>query len=88
MNIPQYLITKLIRGYQLTLSPLVGFHCRFDPSCSEYMRQAVIEHGAIKGVYLGVKRLLRCHPWGGHGYDPVTKDSDKKSDYSSTSSTH
>ncbi len=88
MNIAQYLLTKLIRGYQLTLSPLVGFHCRFAPSCSEYMKEAVIEYGAIKGVAMGIKRLARCHPWGGHGYDPVKTDSDKNQDQSSTSNHH
>lgn len=86
MNIAQYIVTKLIRGYQLTLSPLVGWHCRFAPSCSDYMREAVIEYGAIKGIALGIKRLARCHPWGGDGYDPVIRDSDKKQDHPSTSS--
>ncbi len=85
MNVFQYMITKLIRCYQLTLSPLVGFHCRFEPSCSEYMRQAVIEYGAFKGVAMGIKRLVRCHPWGGHGYDPVTSDSGKKQNQTSPS---
>ena len=88
MNIAQYIVTKLIRGYQLTLSPLVGWHCRFAPSCSDYMREAVIEYGALKGVALGVKRLARCHPWGGHGYDPVKTDSDKKRNLPSSSSQH
>ena len=45
--------------------------CRFTPTCSEYMRQAIVKHGPIKGLWLGTKRLLRCHPWGGSGYDPV-----------------
>ena len=70
MNPFQYLVTRAIRLYQLTLSPLVGWHCRYDPSCSEYMRISVIEYGAIKGVMMGLKRLSRCHPWGGFGYDP------------------
>ena len=88
MNIAQFAVTKLIRGYQLTLSPLIGWHCRFEPSCSEYMKQAVIEYGAIKGVIMGIKRLARCHPWGGHGYDPVTGNSGHEQDQSSTSSHH
>ena len=75
MNILQHILTKLIRVYQLSLSPLVGWHCRFQPSCSEYMRQAIIEFGAVRGVVKGVRRLSRCHPWGGHGYDPVIDDS-------------
>ena len=71
MNIFQHMSTKLIRAYQLCLSPVVGWHCRFEPSCSEYMRQAIIEYGVVKGVAMGTKRLARCHPLGGHGYDPV-----------------
>jgi len=61
----------LIRAYQLTLSPMLGPTCRFDPSCSAYAIEAIDRHGAIKGVRLAAKRLLRCHPFGGAGYDPV-----------------
>lgn len=78
MNLIQYLVTGLIRLYQLTLSPLVGWHCRFEPSCSEYMRQSVIEFGAIRGVALGLKRLARCHPWGGFGYDPPKENKNRQ----------
>ena len=60
-----------IRLYQWVLSPLLPRSCRFAPSCSEYAAEAVLAHGLIKGVQLAVARLLRCHPWGGHGYDPV-----------------
>ena len=60
-----------IRLYQWVLSPLLPRSCRFAPSCSEYAAEAVLAHGLIKGVQLVVARLLRCHPWGGHGYDPV-----------------
>ena len=60
-----------VRAYQVTLSPLFGDCCRFTPSCSNYMIEAIQIHGAGKGVWLGVKRLLRCHPFGGKGYDPV-----------------
>ncbi len=70
MSFAQNLLVRLIRLYQLALSPLIGRHCRFEPSCSEYMRQSVIEFGVIKGAALGLKRLARCHPWGGFGYDP------------------
>ena len=78
MNLLQYLLTRLIRLYQLTLSPLVGRHCRFEPSCSEYMRLSVIEFGALKGVALGIKRLARCHPWGDFGYDPPKQSKSKQ----------
>lgn len=60
-----------IRFYQLVVSPLLGPSCRFTPTCSEYARQAIIKHGPFKGGWLALRRLLRCHPWGGSGYDPV-----------------
>lgn len=60
-----------IRFYQLVISPLTPPSCRFTPTCSEYARQAILKHGPFKGLYLAVRRLLRCHPWGGSGYDPV-----------------
>ena len=61
----------LIRFYQVCISPLKPPTCRFTPTCSQYALQAFKKHGVIKGFYLTVKRILRCHPWGGHGYDPV-----------------
>ena len=61
----------LVRFYQLCLSPLKPPSCRFTPTCSQYAIEALRKHGPIKGLYLTVKRLLRCHPWGGSGYDPV-----------------
>ena len=60
-----------IRLYQWTLSPLLPRACRFAPSCSEYAAEAILTHGPMRGVRLGLRRLGRCHPWGGHGYDPV-----------------
>lgn len=65
-----------IRGYQLFISPLFGPKCRYQPTCSNYMIQAIIEWGAFKGVWLGLKRIGRCHPWGSHGYDPVPTKKD------------
>ena len=62
---------KLVRFYQLTFSSLVGSCCRFQPTCSEYARQAIQKYGIIKGGWLTIKRLLRCHPWAKGGYDPV-----------------
>jgi putative membrane protein insertion efficiency factor len=61
----------LIRLYQWALSPLLPRTCRFTPSCSEYAAEAVLAHGLWRGMGLAGRRLLRCHPWGGHGYDPV-----------------
>jgi putative membrane protein insertion efficiency factor len=66
-----WLLVLPIRFYQLYLSPLLGPSCRFTPTCSEYARQAILKHGPFKGLYLAIRRLLRCHPWGGSGYDPV-----------------
>lgn len=64
-------LQKLIAVYKLLISPLLGSRCRFTPSCSEYAHQAIEQHGVIKGLYYSVKRILRCHPWGESGYDPV-----------------
>ena len=65
------LLIFFVRIYQLTLSHLTGRCCRFQPSCSQYMIDALKSHGAVLGLWLGLKRLCRCHPWGGSGYDPV-----------------
>jgi putative membrane protein insertion efficiency factor len=65
----------LIRGYQLTLSPLVGGSCRFEPSCSVYASEAIRMHGAARGSWLAMKRLARCHPFGSYGFDPVSSAS-------------
>ena len=67
----RYLIQVLIRGYQLTMSPLLGPRCRFYPSCSQYALEAVKEHGALRGSALALRRLARCHPFHRGGYDPV-----------------
>jgi putative membrane protein insertion efficiency factor len=60
-----------IRVYQWVLAPVLGANCRYLPSCSEYAHEALGTHGVIAGSWLAVKRLCRCHPWGGDGYDPV-----------------
>ena len=62
-----------IKIYQWTISPLLGQTCRFEPSCSHYAVEAVEEWGIFKGTWLGLRRIFRCHPWGGHGFDPVPK---------------
>lgn len=67
----------LIRGYQLIASPLVGPRCRYLPTCSEYAAQAVARHGSLRGGWLALKRIARCHPWGGSGYDPVPGGDDR-----------
>lgn len=60
-----------VRIYQLVLSPVLPMSCRFWPSCSHYACEALARHGALRGTWLGLTRLARCHPWGGAGYDPV-----------------
>ncbi|MDH4131300.1 MAG: membrane protein insertion efficiency factor YidD [Gemmatimonadota bacterium] len=61
----------LIRVYQLVISPAIPPSCRFEPSCSRYALEAVQRHGAVKGWWLGLRRLARCHPWNPGGFDPV-----------------
>ena len=60
-----------IKIYQILLSPLIGPSCRFNPTCSHYAIQAITKYGALKGSYLALKRIIRCHPWGESGNDPV-----------------
>ncbi len=64
------MLVGLVRGYKATLSPLLGRHCRFEPTCSSYFRQAVEKHGAVRGSLKGLARICRCHPWHPGGYDP------------------
>ncbi|MBQ3179830.1 MAG: membrane protein insertion efficiency factor YidD [Firmicutes bacterium] len=61
----------LIRFYQLAISPYLGANCRYYPTCSAYTIQAIEKYGALKGLWLGLKRICRCHPWHEGGYDPV-----------------
>ena len=65
------LLTLLIRGYQWLVSPWLGPCCRYEPSCSGYAVEAIDRHGALRGSWLTLRRLSRCHPMGGSGYDPV-----------------
>lgn len=77
MKLPRYILMGLVRAYQCTLSPLKsvllgqGACCRFSPSCSCYAFDAFRYHGVFYGGFLTAKRLLKCHPWGGEGFDPV-----------------
>ncbi|MDD6783178.1 MAG: membrane protein insertion efficiency factor YidD [Bacteroidaceae bacterium] len=66
-----FLLILPIRFYQRFISPLTPPSCRFTPTCSQYAIEALRKHGPIKGLWLTVRRILRCHPWGGSGYDPV-----------------
>jgi len=61
----------IIRFYQLAISPYLPKTCRYEPSCSNYALQAIQSYGPVKGSYLALRRVLRCHPWGSSGYDPV-----------------
>lgn len=71
LSLPQKALLGLIRGYKLTLSPWLGGACRYLPTCSDYAAEAVRRHGAVRGSWLAVRRLARCHPLGSHGLDPV-----------------
>ena len=67
----RFVLKILIRAYQLAISPLLGPRCRFYPSCSQYGLEAIEAHGALRGAWLTVKRIARCHPWHEGGFDPV-----------------
>lgn len=71
MSIAARVLVCLIHAYQRTLAHFIGGRCRFHPSCSEYGLEAIKRHGAVKGTFLGARRLARCHPLGGKGHDPV-----------------
>ncbi len=66
-----HVLSWLVKGYRLTLSPWLGNSCRYDPTCSAYALEALQRHGGIKGGWLAAKRIGRCHPWGGSGVDDV-----------------
>jgi len=66
----------LIKVYQFAISPLLPAACRYQPTCSNYTKEALQKHGLLKGGKLGIKRIFSCHPWGGKGYDPVPEKDD------------
>ena len=78
---PRRVVVAMIRGYQVAFSPLYAGSCRYVPSCSAYAIEAVERFGALKGGWLALKRLARCHPLGGHGLDPVPSPKSKTVDH-------
>lgn len=73
-RVPRLALRGLILVYRYTLSSIMGRQCRYLPTCSEYAEEAVMRHGALAGSVMATARICRCHPWGGHGFDPVPKD--------------
>ncbi len=71
------ILTFLVRFYQVAISPYKPSSCRYTPTCSQYMLEAIKIHGPIRGTLMGLKRIGRCHPWGGSGYDPVPENKKK-----------
>jgi putative membrane protein insertion efficiency factor len=74
------LLVGLVKVYRNAISPMLGPKCRYTPTCSAYAIEAIENYGAWQGSILAVKRILRCHPWGGHGYDPVPNKDPKTKD--------
>ena len=74
MNILTYILIKLIKCYKFLISPLIGQSCRYLPTCSDYSIEALKTYGFFKGLFLSIKRILSCHPWGQGGFDPVKKE--------------
>ncbi|MDR3706283.1 MAG: membrane protein insertion efficiency factor YidD [Paludibacteraceae bacterium] len=70
-RIISFILLLPIYFYQRAISPMLPSACRYTPTCSQYTIEAIKKYGPAKGLWLGIKRILRCHPWGGHGYDPV-----------------
>ena len=74
MIVLQKILLVIIRIYQFFISPLLGQNCRFYPSCSNYAKEAIATHGAIKGSWVTIKRIAKCHPFSDGGYDPINKE--------------
>ncbi|GAO29905.1 membrane protein insertion efficiency factor YidD [Geofilum rubicundum] len=66
-----FLLVLPVKFYQYAISPMLGSSCRYYPTCSQYTIEALKKHGPIKGLWLAIKRIASCNPWGGHGHDPV-----------------
>lgn len=73
MRVIAAVLRGLVKAYRVALSPYLGSHCRFHPTCSAYALEALEVHGAVHGLYLTARRLVRCHPWTSGGFDPVPK---------------
>ena len=71
LKILNFIFIVPFKLYQILLSPLLGQSCRYHPTCSQYTIEAIEKYGPVKGIWLGTKRIARCHPWGGSGHDPV-----------------
>lgn len=78
LRLPRLALRGLILFYRYTLSSIMGRQCRYLPTCSEYAEEAVMRHGALAGTVMATARICRCHPWGGHGYDPVPERLDAR----------
>ncbi|WP_455376401.1 membrane protein insertion efficiency factor YidD [Kaarinaea lacus] len=74
----QKIVIAIIRSYQYLVSPFLGNHCRFHPTCSSYAVSALRKHGTLKGISLSLRRITRCHPWHEGGYDPVPEKTNNK----------
>lgn len=84
----KYLLIGFLRFYRVAISPLYGQVCRYYPSCSAYALEAVRAHGSLRGTWLAVRRLARCHPWAAGGYDPVPGTSPEPAEPDTTPSDH
>lgn len=71
MNLMKSVLIQLVLLYRATLGPLMGGHCRYSPTCSQYAIDAINKYGALRGTWKAARRILRCHPFGGKGYDPA-----------------
>ncbi|MEG3617160.1 membrane protein insertion efficiency factor YidD [Magnetovibrio sp. PR-2] len=88
MNPVAYILRALVKGYQLVISPVLPASCRYYPTCSSYTLQAIETHGALKGAWMGLKRIGRCHPWNDGGYDPVPGTPEHQDHHKQTHHTH
>jgi uncharacterized protein len=77
-QLTKFVALQLLRSYKLIISPMLPTACRYVPTCSEYAMEAVERHGALRGGWMAVKRVLRCHPFAGSGYDPVVKQTSSR----------
>jgi putative membrane protein insertion efficiency factor len=81
----KYVLIALLKGYRFAISPLYGQVCRYHPTCSAYALEAVQAHGALRGTWLAMRRVARCHPWAAGGFDPVPAPKNRRSSTHSSS---